>query len=145
MTRAKPADVRFYFDADIRGLGILLSGIRPDVTYPGDPGGEVHKRVRPPCVVSDVATLDDVWIPIVSKQDWLIITRDRKIRSRPREIAAVRENNARMVALTGADATNTFSQLEVVMCRWRDITKCLDQPGPFIYTATRSTFEPVPM
>lgn len=37
VTRAKPAGVRFYFDADIRGLGILLSTIRPDVTYPGDP------------------------------------------------------------------------------------------------------------
>jgi hypothetical protein len=145
VSRSKPADVRFYFDADIRGLGILLSTIRPDVTYPGDPGGEVHKRVRPPCVVTDVATLDDVWIPRVTDQGWLIVTRDRHIRTRPRELQAVREYSARMVALTSADATNTFHQLEVVMCRWRDILACLDKEGPFIYTATRSSFERVPL
>jgi hypothetical protein len=143
VSRTKAAEVRFYFDADIRGLGILLSGIRPDVTYPGDPGGEVHKRIRPPCLVTDVSTTDDVWIPQVTAQGWLIITRDQHIRTRPREIAAVRENGARMVALTAAEATNTFSQLEVVMCRWRNILKCLDQAGPFIYAATRSQFEPV--
>lgn len=141
MSRVKAADVRFYFDADIRGLGILLSGIRPDVTYPGDPGGEIHKRFRPPCVVKDVSTPDDVWIPQVTKESWLIVTRDRHIRSRPRELAAVRAYGARMVALTAAEATSTFHQLEVVMCRWRDILRCLDQTGPFVYTATRSTFE----
>ncbi|WP_326550505.1 hypothetical protein [Micromonospora sp. NBC_01813] len=85
MTRTKPAGVHFYFDADIRGLGILLSRIRSDVTYPGDPGGEVHKRLRPPCVVTDVATPDDIWIPQVTEQGWLIVTRDRHIRTRSRE------------------------------------------------------------
>jgi hypothetical protein len=54
VSRAKPAEVRFYFDADIRGLGKLLATVRNDVTYAGDPGGELHKRVRPPCVISDV-------------------------------------------------------------------------------------------
>ncbi|WP_405094319.1 hypothetical protein [Micromonospora sp. NBC_01392] len=81
---------------------MLLSRIRSDVTYPGDPGGEVHRRFRPPCVVTDVATPDDVWIPQVTEQGFLIVTRDRHIRTRPREIAAVRGYGARMVALTAA-------------------------------------------
>ena len=145
MSLSRPANVRFYFDADIRGLGKLLATIRPDVTYAGDPGGEVHKRVRPACVVTDPATPDDVWIPRVTEHGWLIVTRDRHIRVRPREIAAVRDYGARLVALTGPDATSTFNQLEVVMCRWRDIVRSLDRDGPFIYSATRSTFEPVPL
>jgi len=41
-------------------------------------------------VVANVATPDSVWIPQVTDQGWLIITRDRHIRVRPREIAAVR-------------------------------------------------------
>jgi hypothetical protein len=41
---AKPADVRFYCDADVLGLAKILAGLRPDVTYPGDPGGIVHRR-----------------------------------------------------------------------------------------------------
>lgn len=145
MSRTRPAEVHFYFDADIRGLGKLLSGLRSDVTYPGDPGGEIHRRVREPCVVADLATPDDVWVPRVTERRWLIVTRDRHIRVRPRELAAVRDYGARVVALTAADATNTFNQLEVVMCRWRDLLRCLDREGPFIYTATRSTFEPVPL
>ena len=35
MTRVRPADVRFYVDADLAGLGKLLVRLRPDVTYPG--------------------------------------------------------------------------------------------------------------
>jgi hypothetical protein len=145
MSRTKPANVRFYFDADIRGLGILLSTLRPDVTYPGDPGGEVHKRVRPPSVVKDVAARDTEWIPQVTEQGWLIVTRDRHIRTRPGEIAAVRRYGARMVALGGTEARSTFDQLEIVMCRWRDILNIVDRPGPFIYTATRSSLQRIPM
>lgn len=33
----KPADVRFYFDADILGLAKLIAGLRSDVTYPAIP------------------------------------------------------------------------------------------------------------
>jgi hypothetical protein len=42
----KAADVRFYVDADLRGLGIVLAGLRNDVTYPGDPGAVIYKRRR---------------------------------------------------------------------------------------------------
>jgi hypothetical protein len=59
------------------------------------------------------------------------------------EIAAVRDNGARMVALGGHDARGTFDQLEVVMCQWRAIRVSLDESGPFIYVATRTTFRPI--
>lgn len=60
MTRVKPAEVRFYIDADILGVGHVLAGLRPDVTYPGDPGAVVTSvsgrpvqykvpRLRTPC------------------------------------------------------------------------------------------------
>jgi len=43
----KPADIRFYFDADILGLAKLIAGLRADVTYPGDSGAVIHGRTRP--------------------------------------------------------------------------------------------------
>jgi hypothetical protein len=43
-----------------------------------------------------------------------------------------------MITLSSDDARSTFGQLEVVMCRWRDLERCLDEPGPFIYAATRT-------
>lgn len=48
-----------------------------------------------------------------------------------------------MVALSGDEARSTFAQLEVLMCRWRNVVGCLDQQGPFIYSATRTSFRPV--
>jgi hypothetical protein len=35
---AKPAAVHYYIDADVLGLAKILVQVRPDVTYPGDPG-----------------------------------------------------------------------------------------------------------
>jgi hypothetical protein len=37
----RAAQVRFYVDADILGLGKILGSLRNDVTYPGDPGAVI--------------------------------------------------------------------------------------------------------
>lgn len=84
----KPAGVRFYFDADILGLGRLVAGLRADATYPGDPGTTIHKR--------------------------------------------------RLVVLSSPDAGMVWGQLEVILIQWRRIEDLAEQPGPFIYTATRT-------
>jgi len=138
LTQIKPAEVRFYFDADVLGLGKAVVRLRPDATYPGDPGGILHKRERPACVITKPRTDDDVWIPLVAAESWLIITRDSKIQERRAEIAAVRDNGARMVALSSREATSTWAQLEILMCRWRSIEALLSVPGPLIRSASRS-------
>ncbi len=137
MSRRKPAPVRYYFDADVQGLAHVVCRLRSDATYPGDPGARVRSRIRPPCPITTAQTDDDVWIPIVTDQGWLIITRDSRIQQRRAEIGAVRSSGARMVALAGKEAMDTWAQLEVLLSQWRSIEALLDQPGPFIYTATR--------
>lgn len=48
----RAAQVRFYVDADIRGLGLILADLRNDLTYPADPapssisGSARHARSR---------------------------------------------------------------------------------------------------
>jgi len=141
---AKPATVNYYMDADVLGLAKLLAAIRPDVTYPGDPGGRVKgHRLRPPCVIGDTSTPDTVWIPETARQRWLIITRDRHIQEHRAEIQAVRSSGARMVALTSIDAIDTFHQLEALMCQWRRIEQLLSRPGPFIFAATRTSLREI--
>ena len=140
---AKPAVVRFYVDADVLGLAKVLTQVRSDVTYPGDPGGELHRRLRPACPIASPAVKDPVWIPEVTSRGWLIITRDRNIAVNRAEITAVRETGARMVALAGAEAIGTWAQLEVFMRQWRAIEALLAEPGPFIYSATRTRLRPV--
>lgn len=136
--RAKPATVRFYFDADLLGLAKVLASLRSDVTYPGDPGAIIHNRERPPCPITKTLTRDRDWIPEVARRGWLIVTRDSRIQDHRAEIEAVHASDARMVALTGKEAINTWSQLELVMTQWRAIEAATEEPGPFIYAATRT-------
>ena len=145
MRSGKPADVRFYFDADILGLAKILVQVRADVTYPGDPGGTLHRRTRPACPITSTAVKDDVWIPQVASFDWLIITRDSRIANNRAEIAAVRGSGARMVALAGMETVGTWAQLEVLCCQWRAIERQTNEPGPFIYSATRTGLRAVPL
>ena len=100
----RAAQVRFYVDADILGLGKILGALRNDVTYPGDPGAVLHKRQRAPCPIAGPDVLDTDWIPEVAARGWLIVTRDSMIIQNRNEIAAIRENNAKMVALNQRDA-----------------------------------------
>jgi len=140
----RPAIVKYYVDADILGLAHVLVTVRGDeVTYPGDPGGTFHKRERCPCPISDPGTPDTVWVPEVATREWLIISRDHNIAENVAELQAVRDSGARMVALAGEDAGNTWGQLEVVMRRWRQIEELREQAGPFIYRASRTVWRPV--
>jgi hypothetical protein len=143
VSQTKPAQVRYYFDADLLGPAKVLAKLRPDVTYPGDPGDEVFKRRREPCPVADVATPDRVWIPIVTGAGWIILTRDHQIQSHRSEIDAVREHAARMVAISSTDPLGTFGQLEVIIVHWRKIEALIAREGPFIYAATRASFKAI--
>jgi len=135
--------VRFYFDADVLGLAHVVAGLRSDATYPGDPGAVIKRRERPACPIADPAVKDDVWIPQVASLGWLIVTRDSRIQQHRAEIAAVKDSRARMVVLAGDEARGTWQQLEILMRQWRAIEACLGQSGPFIYSATRSSFRAV--
>jgi hypothetical protein len=44
-----------------------------------------------------------------------------------------------MVALSSAEAKTTWAQLEIFMSQWRAIERLTEEPGPFIYAATRTT------
>lgn len=139
----KPAEVRFYVDADVLGLAKLLAGLRSDVTYPGDPGAVIHSRSRPACPVTTPRAKDPEWIPIVSARGWLILTRDANIHKHWAGLDAVESSSARMVTLSSSDAGTTWGQLEVVLTQWRRIEGLLELPGPFVYTVTRTALSKV--
>lgn len=141
----KAADVRFYVDAGILGLAKVLCAVRSDVTYPTFEGGKMFGRMRPPCPITATSVDDTVWIPEVARQGWLIITRDSAIQERRAEINAVRDSGARMVALVGKHAGSTWDQLDIVIRRWDRLEELLAQPGPFIYSISRSAWRSVPL
>lgn len=59
------------------------------------------------------------------------------------EVAALRVNGARMVALTGREAVGTWAQLQLLMLHWQAIEALLGQSGPFIYSAKCTTLPSV--
>jgi hypothetical protein len=44
----------------------------------------------------------------------------------------------------GMRTAAAWAQLELFMTQWRRIEACFDEPGPFIYSATRTTFRQCP-
>jgi hypothetical protein len=125
--------IRYYFDADILGVAKLFVQVRSDVTYPGDPGD----GIRPPCLISP-ATKDDEWIPTVATNDWITITRDKHIMSRPTELAAVKSNRAKVVCLDARHELTKWLELEIIVIQWRRIEDLSAIAGPWIYRASRS-------
>ncbi|MCY4068845.1 MAG: hypothetical protein OXE79_07050 [Acidimicrobiaceae bacterium] len=137
----KPATVRYYFDADVLGLGKVVARLGPDATYPGDQGALVHKQKRSPCVISSADVADVDWIPLVAADKMVAISRDSRISRRIAEIDAVVQHKLRLVVLTSADARTVWTQLEVLMCQWRGIERLVDIPGPCIYRASRTRLQ----
>jgi hypothetical protein len=131
--------VQYYVDADTLGLAHILASIRADVTYPGDAGGVVRKRIRPPCPITSTDVPDDEWIPMVADRGWTILTRDQRIERRPAERAAVVANSAKVVAITSSEKLTIWHQLEIVMSRWREIEHIAEGHGPSIHAVTRTS------
>ena len=134
--------VRFYIDADLLGVAKLLVQVRADVTYPGDTGGlgPDHQH-RPACPIRPGAK-DTEWIPTVAASGWVVVTRDRRIKSKPSERDAVREHSARIVALDARRQLNKWEQLEIIVCQWRKLETLTELPGPWIYRASRADCRP---
>jgi hypothetical protein len=130
--RIRPAVVRFYFDADVLGLAHVVAALREDATYPGDPGALIHKRHRPPCLITNTNTTDEVWIPQVARAGWVVITRDQNIKSRPAELQAVVDNAAKVFSITTDEVLGKWGQLEILMRCWREIERHAANPGPYV-------------
>jgi hypothetical protein len=92
----------------------------------------------PPCVISDPATHDDEWIPVVAQASLAIITRDKHIATRTAEINEVIAASARMFAITSPEQLQTWDLLTIVVAQWQQLELAAQENGPFIYSVTRT-------
>lgn len=131
--------IRFYVDADLLGVAKILAEVRSDITQPGDPGGRGADGFdRPPYPVQP-GNKDVDWLPKVARADWIIISRDRHIQHRPAERATLIGAGARMFRLDARHRLNKWQQLEIIVTQWRRFEEMANLPGPWLYTATRTT------
>lgn len=132
---ASPMPV-YFTDENTLGLGKLLrrSG-RDDVLYPG------HDDL--PDV--PLGTLDVDWMPIVAERGLIVITRDRRIRTRPAELRAYLEHGIRSVWIGAKQDMGPQQQAELFINHeqrlQREITK--RGPGPWALAMSPSGVRPL--
>jgi hypothetical protein len=108
----------YFTDENTLGLGKLLRRAgRDDVVYPG------HEEL--PEV--PLGTLDLEWMPVVARRQLVVLTRDRRIRSRPAELRAYWEHGIRSVWIGAKQDLGPRQQLELFVQHeerlQREITK----------------------
>ena len=126
----------YFTDENALGLGKLLrrSG-RDDVVYPG------HQDI--PEV--PLGTPDLEWMPVVSARRLIVLTRDKRIRTRPAELAAYYEHGIRAVWIGGKHDLGPHDQLDLFFTHEarleREITKLGN--GPWALVLTTSGLRPL--
>jgi len=132
---SRPGPV-YFTDENTLGLGKLLrrSG-RTDVLYPG------HEDL--PEV--PVGTPDLDWMPVLARLDLVVVTRDRRIRTRPAELRAYWELGIRSVWIGAKQDLGPRDQLDVFLKHevrlQREIVK--RGAGPWALAMTPSSVRPL--
>lgn len=120
--------LRFFVDETSLGLGKMLAIARTDVVHPG------HRNL--PSVPT--GTLDTDWMPIISGMDLVVISRDKKIRSKPAELDAFRSGGLRVFWIAGKRDLSNWENL-VLMVKWWDRMEEIIRdrgPGPWFYAVS---------
>jgi len=114
-----PASLRLFVDESLLGLGKALTIARRDVIHAGHP------------LIPEVpyGALDPIWMPAVATRGLAVLIRDRHIRTKPAEIAALRNHNLRVMWLAGKRDLTTWGYLDRIVRRWDDIDEALETKG----------------
>lgn len=117
----------FYIDAAIPlAVRTALDGLRDDVVYAGGPS---------PAPTED--TPDEDWLAVAGQHDWVVITRDKRIRTRQRERDALQAAGVRTFCATGSGNYSRWQMLHLLVSRWERIEHVARiVPGPYIYAVT---------
>ena len=96
----------YFTDENTLGLGKLLSRSgRDDVLYPG------HEKLAE----VPLGTLDLDWMPVIAQRDLIVLTRDRRIRTRPVELRAYSELGIRSVWIGAKQDLGPRDQVELFL------------------------------
>lgn len=126
----------YFTDENTLGLGKLLerSG-RDDVVYPGHPG----------LPQVPLGTPDVDWMPVIARRELLVITRDRRIRTRPAELAVYSEFGIRSVWIGTKRDLGPRDQLELFLRHEDRLRREMVKrgPGPWALAMSSSGLRPL--
>lgn len=129
-----PEVLVFFVDANLLGVAKSLEAVRNDILYPG--------HTSCPTIVP--ATPDSKWLAEAGRRQWIVILRDKRVRSRSREREALLQHGLRTFCLTGSGNASSWDSLRLLAIHWPDIERVArESPGPFIYSVTREGVKPL--
>jgi hypothetical protein len=113
--------VKYFIDENLLAVGRALAAVRDDVVHPG------HANL--PEVPT--GTKDEDWLPIIGdrNRDLILITRDRRIRTKRAEIAAFRHHGVRAFFLTGKHDLTAWGKLSLLVRQWDKIERVAIKNG----------------
>jgi hypothetical protein len=119
---------RWFLDENSLGVALALQHVRGDITWPGAPDGLIP-----------AGATDTTWLPLVGSTGLIVLTRDKRIRTRPVEREALLDHNVRACFLTSGGNLDLFTQLRLWLRHWDDIETLVDTtPGPWLASVTRN-------
>jgi hypothetical protein len=116
---ADPASLRFFVDESALGLGKALAIARQDVIHAGHP--------LIPAV--PLGARDPDWIPEVAGRDLVLIARDKRIRTKPAELALLKAHGLRVFWIAGKKDLATWDYLVRIVRRWKEIERAVATKG----------------
>ncbi len=87
-----------------------------------------------------------MWLPIAGANKWVVLMRDKRIRSRPWERQKLVDHGVRAFCLTHAGNYSKWHTLELLVKRWQDFELIsMVESGPYIYSVTHSSLKALAM
>lgn len=126
----------YFTDENALGLGKLLRRLgRNDVVYPG------HEDLLEVPLGAD----DLEWLPIIGARRFIVLSRERRIRSRPAELSAYYEHGVRSVWIGAKQDLGPDRQLEVFLQHEERLQREIIKrgPGPWALAMTPSGVRPL--
>lgn len=84
-------------------------------------------------------TKDPVWLRDAGMNGWLVVSRDKKVRTRPGERQAIIDNSVGCFCLTQKQPPTRWECLKLIVMTLDEMERLFSQtPRPFIYGVRRS-------
>ena len=104
-----------------RSVATALAAVRDDIEW-------LEPRFRHD-------TADAVWLEEAGQSDWLVVTRDQRVRTRPAERAAIEDNDVGCFILAYRRALAPWGILKLMTATLDEMERLFEEtPRPFIYT-----------
>ena len=129
---------RYFADENTLGLAkLLIRQGRTDIVHPG------HESL----MNVPLGTRDLDWMPVAARLDLIVLSRDRRFRTRPAELAAYRSIGLRSVWIGGKQDLRPRDQVEIFLRHEQQLQREAVKrgPGPWALSLTPSGVRPLRM